>query len=83
MRLSGCEMDDAGGVESAEGKFGRDRTQEVGYKPQVRVYAIISHRSRVESKQRHVRDEFIKFSDSLVQATNRAGIMLKVVPDDL
>jgi len=75
-------MDDAGD-ESAESKFGRDRTQGVDYKPQVRVYATISRQSRVDSKQRHVRDEFIKFGDSLVQTTGRAGKMLEVVSDDL
>ena len=76
-------MDDAGGGKDAEGQFGRDKTQGVDYKPQVRVYATISRKSRVGSKQRHVRDEFIKFGESLVQATGRAGKMLEVMPDDL
>lgn len=76
-------MDDAGGDKGAEGKFGRDRTQGVDYKPQARAYATISRQSTVNSKQRHVRDEFIKFGDSLVQATGRAGKMLEVVSDDL
>ena len=42
MRPSESEMDDAGGGGDAEGKFERDRTQEVVYKPQAHVYATIS-----------------------------------------
>lgn len=76
-------MDDVGDDESAEGKFGRDRTQGVDYKPQVHVYATISCQSTVNSKQRHSRNKFIKFGDSLVQATGRAGKMLEVMSDDL
>lgn len=76
-------MDDAGGDENVEGKCGRDRIQVVGCKPRVRVYATISRQSKVDSEEGHVRDVFIKFGDSLVQATGRSRKMPEVVPDDL
>ena len=82
MRPSGSEMDDVGDG-SVGGKFGRDRTQVGDYRPQVRTYATINRQSRVDSEQRHVRDKFVKFGDSLVQATGRAGKMFEVVSDDL
>ena len=66
-----------------EEKLGRDRTQEVACKLRVRVYATVSYRIRINLKEIHVRDESIKFSDSLVQTTGRTREMPEVMPDDL
>lgn len=83
VRPSGDEMfvGECGDGNAGE-KSGRDRTREVVYKLGVHVYAIISQPGWNIFREIHVRDEFVKFCDSLVQATCRTREMPEVMPDN-